>query len=198
MKSQNAFVDEIEKAAEILKIGGVITFPTETGYKIGASILNEHAIMRIFELKKRPTSKPLSIAVSSFEMLEKMVYLNKEQRKKAKELLPGPVTVILPKKELVSDLITRGNERVGVDFPKDKTANKLVDKLGFPMATASASFSEKIITNPDQLEVDVDFILKTEEKIKYSQSSTVVDLVDLRILKEGAGIKKVKEVLGVK
>ncbi len=189
---------ETEKASEILKLGGIIAFPTETGYKVGAGIMNEQAIMRIFEIKKRPINKPLSITVSSFEMLEKLAYLSKEQRKKAKELLPGPVTVVLPKKELVSDLITRGNERVGINFPENKIATELIDKLGLPLATASASLSEEVIKKSDQLEVNVDFVVRGDEEIKYSQSNTLVNLVELRIVREGAGIKKVKEVLNMK
>jgi L-threonylcarbamoyladenylate synthase len=189
-------MNQIEKAVEILKIGGIIAYPTETIYGIGANIFNEQAIRRVFEVKLRPFNKPLSIAISSFGMLEKLAYLSKEQRKIVNKLLPGPITVILLKKEIVSDLLTAGREFVGIRFPEDKIALEIINKAKFPITSTSANLSgEKEVIKAEEIEVKVDFIVRGE--CKYKKPSTVLDLVNMRILREGTGIEKVKEVLSI-
>ena len=185
---------QILKAVEILKLGGVIAYPTETVYGLGANIFNELAIRRIFEIKGRLINKPISVAVSSFEMLESIACVSLENRKIIGKLLPGPITIILPKKEIVSSLLTGGTDFIGIRFPENKTAKEIIEKVGFPITATSANFSgEKEITDAKDITLGVDFIVKG--KCKYKKPSTILDLVERRILREGAGIEKVREIL---
>ncbi len=187
-------MNQIKKAVEILKIGGIIAYPTETVYGIGANIFDELAVRRIFEIKKRQFNKPLSVAVSNFKMLENLVYLSSENRKIMEKLLPGPVTIILPKKEIVSNLITANSDFVGVRLPENKVAREIISKAKFPITATSANLSgKKEVTEAKDVKVDVDFIVTGE--CKYKNPSTVIDLVNKKILREGAGIEKVKLIL---
>ena len=185
---------QILKAVEILKLGGVIAYPTETVYGLGANIFNELAIRRIFEIKGRLINKPISVAVSSFEMLESIACVSLENKRIIRKLLPGPITIILPKKEIVSSLLTGGTDFIGIRYPENKTAKEIIEKAGFPITATSANFSgEKEITEAKDITLNVDFIVKG--KCKYKKSSTILDLVERRILREGAGIEKVREIL---
>ena len=191
---KTSIMDQIEKAVKILEIGGIIAYPTETVYGLGANIFNELAIRRIFEIKRRPINKPISVAVSSFEMLESIACVSLENRKIIRKLLPGPITIILPKKEIVSSLLTGGTDFIGIRFPENKTAKEIIEKVGFPITATSANFSgEKEITDAKDITLSVDFIVNGN--CKYKKPSTILDLIEKRILREGAGIKKVREIL---
>jgi L-threonylcarbamoyladenylate synthase len=198
-------MNQIEKAVEILKIGGVIAYPTETVYGLGANIFNELAIRRIFEIKGRTINKPISVSVASFEMLENIACVSLENRKIIENLLPGPITVILPKKEIVSGLLTGGSDLIGIRFPENKIAIGIIEKAKFPITSTSANFSgEKEITEAKDITLNVDFVVQITRRnykygeCKYKKPSTVVDLVNKRILREGAGIEKVKAILGIR
>jgi len=187
-------MNQIEKAVEILKLGGVVAYPTETVYGIGANIFDDLALRRVFEIKRRPLNKPISVAVSSFEMLETIAWVSREERKIIRELLPGPVTVILPKKEIVSPLLTGGSEFLGIRFPESRIAREIIKKAGFPITSTSANFSgEKEISEAENINLDVDFVVKG--KCKYKKPSTVVDLVRKKILREGPEVEKVRRIL---
>ncbi|OYT43443.1 MAG: threonylcarbamoyl-AMP synthase [Candidatus Aenigmarchaeota archaeon ex4484_56] len=181
-------------AVEILKIGGVIAYPTETVYGLGANIFNENAVRRIFEIKKRPFGKPISVAVSGFDMIKDIAYLSQKNYKIIRKLLPGPITIILPKKEIVSELIA--GDFIGIRFPENDIALEIIDKANFPITATSANVSgEKEVTKPEDINLDVDYIVKGE--CKYQRPSTVVDLVNMKILRESVGIEKVKNVLNI-
>jgi len=187
-------MNQIEKAVEILKLGGIIAYPTETVYGIGANIFDDLALRRVFEIKRRPLNKPISVAVSSFEMLETIAWVSREERKIIYKLLPGPVTVILPKKEIVSLLLTGGSEVLGIRFPENRIAREIIKKAGFPITSTSANFSgEKEISEAENINLDVDFVVKG--KCKYKKPSTVVDLVRKKILREGPEVEKVRRIL---
>jgi L-threonylcarbamoyladenylate synthase len=187
-------MDPIEKAIGVLKLGGVIAYPTDTIYGLGANIFDENAVRRVFELKRRPLGKPLSAAVSSLAMLEKIVFLSAENRKIVETLLPGPVTLILPRKEIVLDIMTGGSDKIGVRWIENETVNKIISGAGFPITATSANISGGPEAKSSQeLAVSPDFVV--EGRCRLGQPSTVVDLIERRILREGAGLEKVREVM---
>ncbi len=189
-----SIMNQIEKAVKILKIGGIVAYPTETVYGVGANIFDESAVRRVFEIKRRPINKPISVAVASFEMLEKVACVSLENRKIIDELLPGPVTIILPKKEIISSLLSGGTDLIGIRFPENKRARKIIEKARFPITSTSGNFSgEKEITEMKDITLNVDFVVHGE--CKYKKPSTVLDLVERRILREGVGVERVKEIL---
>lgn len=90
---------DIKKASDIIKQNGVVIYPTETVYGIGANIFSEEALKKVFAIKERETDKPVSVAVSDFEMMEDLVHISGKERRFIEKFLPGPITVLLKKKE---------------------------------------------------------------------------------------------------
>src|SRR5574337_472937 len=105
---------DLKKAAEMIRRGGIVIYPTETVYGIAASIYSEEALKKVFEIKKRSAQNPVSVAVSSFKMMDELVHIGEKEREFINRLLPGPVTVILRKKRTVPDILTSGSDLVGI------------------------------------------------------------------------------------
>lgn len=130
----------IQKAVDILRKGGLVAFPTETVYGLGADAFNEKAVCRIFEAKKRPTFDPLIVHVAS---PDEALKLWSETPKLAKELMkafwPGPFTLVLPKSPVIPDIVTSGLPTVAVRMPRNDAALSLIKALGRPIAAPSAN-----------------------------------------------------------
>lgn len=131
---------EIAKAAKIIKSGGLVAFPTETVYGLGANALNPVAVAKIFELKERPTFDPLIVHIASFDQLNDLTNgMNDEIKILADKFWPGPLTFILPKTNIVPDIVTSGLATVGIRMPDNNIALKLIQKAGCPIAAPSAN-----------------------------------------------------------
>src|SRR5450759_1513444 len=94
---------DIQKASDIIKKNGIVIYPTETVYGIGANIFSNIALEKVFAIKKRDKDKPVSVAVSDLKMREDLVYIEEKERYFIQKFLPGPVTVVLNKKDKVPD-----------------------------------------------------------------------------------------------
>jgi len=132
--------DVILQAAEIIKRGGIVAFPTETVYGLGADAFNPLAVARIFEVKRRPYFDPLIVHVANHTDLEKLV---KEIPSNAKKLIerfwPGPLTVVLLKKEEIPDIVTAGLPSVAIRMPNHPMALSLIKESKCPIAAPSAN-----------------------------------------------------------
>jgi L-threonylcarbamoyladenylate synthase len=130
----------ISAAARVLREGGLVAFPTETVYGLGADARNAGAVARIFELKGRPPSSPLIVHAASIEMAARVV---SEWPPLAEELArrhwPGPLTLVLPKAPEIPDIVTAGLPTVGVRMPAHPIALRLIQETGFPIAAPSAN-----------------------------------------------------------
>jgi L-threonylcarbamoyladenylate synthase len=130
----------IREAAEILRGGGLVAFPTETVYGLGANALDPVAVQKIFEMKGRPETSPLIVHVASVEMARTIVAdwppLAEEL---ARQWWPGPLTLVLPKKSIVPDSVTAGLPTVGVRMPNHPIALQLIEEAGVPVAAPSAN-----------------------------------------------------------
>ncbi|KCZ71020.1 Sua5/YciO/YrdC/YwlC family protein [Candidatus Methanoperedens nitroreducens] len=176
---------DIKKAADIIRRGGIVIYPTETVYGIGANIFSEDALKKIFAIKKRTEDKPISVAVSDFRMMEKLVYTGDRERRFIGRFLPGPVTVLLKKKEIVPDVLTPGTDLIGIRYPEHKIAIKLIELAGVPITSTSANISgEAPPKRVAEIKIDADYILDGGDCT--GEPSTVVDLVNWRILRTGA------------
>ncbi|MEZ5333965.1 MAG: L-threonylcarbamoyladenylate synthase [Methanolobus sp.] len=135
---------QIREAALILSAGGLVAFPTETVYGLGADALNLQAVLQIFKAKGRPADNPLIVHVDSVESCRKLV---KSIPEKARLLMdkfwPGPLTLIMERKELVPDITTGGLDTVAVRMPENGIALKLIQYSGKPLAAPSANLSGK-------------------------------------------------------
>jgi L-threonylcarbamoyladenylate synthase len=128
--------------ADEIKKGGVVAFPTETVYGLGASVFDPLAVQRIFDAKGRPQDNPLIVHVSSFWQIKQLVLSMPEKAVKlAKKYMPGPITLILKKRPLVPDAVTAGLDTVAVRMPKNNIALELIEKAGVPIAAPSANRS---------------------------------------------------------
>ena len=184
----------IQKAAEILKKGGLVAFPTETVYGLGVDALNALAVAKVFEAKKRPQFDPLIVHVAS---IEEAVWLWKETPKVAmrlmKEFWPGPLTLVLPKKDTVPDIVTAGFPTVAVRMPDHEAALQLIRTFGRPIAAPSANLFG--YTSPttafavfEDLEEKIDMVLDGGSS-KVGIESTVLKIeMDHAVLLRPGGV----------
>ena len=133
-------MSDLEKAAEIIREGGVVAFPTETVYGLGADAMNPMAVARIFELKERPYFDPLIVHIADMEQLRDLTTLRDDRvYDLAEAFWPGPLTMVLPKSDRVPDIVTSGLPTVGVRMPNHPLAQELIRKAGCPIAAPSAN-----------------------------------------------------------
>ena len=133
-------MSHVDQAAELLRNGRLVVFPTETVYGLGANALDPAAVARIFEAKGRPLTSPLIVHVSSIEMARELaaVWPPKAQAL-AERFWPGPLTIIVPKTAQVPDLVTAGLPSVGLRIPAHPIALELLMAAGIPLAAPSAN-----------------------------------------------------------
>ncbi len=130
----------LEEAARVLREGGVVAFPTETVYGLGADAANPRAVARIFDIKKRPVFDPLIVHVGSREEAAALwIRTPPEALRLMDAFWPGPLTLVLPKKESVLDLVTSGLPSVAVRMPRNPHALALIRHAGCPVAAPSAN-----------------------------------------------------------
>jgi len=185
--------DEIELAVEVLKRGGVVAYPTETVYGLGAR-LQRSAIDRVFSLKGRERTKPISIAVDSVDMMARYVYLDSKALTLIETLAPGPYTFVLPRRSTVPPELTGGGRLVGVRYPSSATALSLIERLGEPITSTSANPSGGLPpVHWSEVRLDVDVVIKGN--CEYKEPSTVIEVDTLRILRRGAGVNAAERAL---
>jgi len=131
---------DVPEAAEIIRGGGLVAFPTETVYGLGANALDARAVAKIFELKGRPSTSPLIVHVSSIEMARRYVTdWPPLARELAQKYWPGPLTIVLPKSPEIPDIVTAGLPTVGIRVPANPIAHRLIEEAGVPIAAPSAN-----------------------------------------------------------
>lgn len=133
-------VKEIEHAASLLRAGKLVAFPTETVYGLGANALDSYAVARIFEVKGRPTTSPIIVHVSNFEMVQAVAAeWPPAAQTLAQRFWPGPLTLVLKKQAAVPTLVTAGLNTVGVRMPAHPVALALIESAMIPVAAPSAN-----------------------------------------------------------
>lgn len=135
--------NDLARAAEIIRQGGLVVFPTETVYGLGGDATDKHAAKKIYAAKGRPSDNPLIIHIAKPEDVENYAVPNDTYYRLAKAFMPGPLTVILPKKETVPYEVTGGLDTVAVRCPSHPVARKLISLAGVPIAAPSANLSGK-------------------------------------------------------
>ena len=141
----NPAPDVIERAAEVVRTGGLVGFPTETVYGLGASALDAPAVARIFEAKGRPATNPVIVHVSDVsEVLNVAANWPATAEKLAARFWPGPLTLVVPKSERVPDIVTAGGPTVAVRCPNHPIARALIRAAGVPLAAPSANRSTEL------------------------------------------------------
>lgn len=177
----------ISEAVKVLADGGVVLYPTDTVYGLGANIFDNRAVKRVFNIKQRSFLKPLSILVSDVGAIDLVAKVSVAQKEVINNYLPGPYTFILKKSPIVPRVVTSGSSYVGVRVPDNDIARNLA--AIFPITTTSANISDdEILSTPDeilrQLDCDVDLVIDVGE-LKSKRASMIVDLSDndIRIIR---------------
>jgi len=181
--------DVLNEAIFSLKKGDLIVYPTDTLYGIGADIYNKGAVKKVFEIKKRPFDKPLSVAVSGIEKLEEVAFLDKKSRLIAERFFPGPICLILKKKDIVPDIVTSGSKKVAIRIPDSKIALELINRSG-PITCTSANIHGESTPNVvSRLRMQFKNLIAVyiNEGELSSAPSTIVDVTSdkIKIIREG-------------
>lgn len=136
---------EIAEAAKVLRAGGLVAFPTETVYGLGANALDEHAVARVFEAKERPRFDPLIVHVAAVDWVARLATdFPTEAQELARRFWPGPLTLVLPKTPVISDLVTAGCPTVALRIPDHPVALGLLRAVDLPIAAPSANLFGRI------------------------------------------------------
>lgn len=194
----------IDLAAELLLKGSLVAIPTETVYGLAANALNEKAVLSIFEAKQRPFFDPLIIHVPTIESIEKYAQLTDLRLQKlAKAFWPGPLTLLLPKKESIPDLVTSGLATVAVRIPNHILSLELLKKINIPLAAPSANpFGYVSPTQPahvnSQLGDKIAYILDGGP-CEVGLESTIVGIEDYTVCVfrlGGLALEEIEKVIG--
>ncbi len=186
--------NSINQAGKILKDGGLVAFPTETVYGLGANALLENSVKKIYAAKGRPSDNPLIVHISDIDELEQLaVEINKNAKALIDAFMPGPFTVILKKSPIVPDTVTAGMDTVAIRFPENPTAQRLIKAAGVPIAAPSANISgkpspTKAVHVIEDMQGRIDAIIDGEN-CEVGVESTIVDAsADYPVLLRPGGI----------
>ncbi len=182
------------EAAEFIKRGGIVAFPTETVYGLGANVFDETAIAKIFEAKQRPNDNPLIAHVGNLEQIESLVKeITPDAQKFIEAFFPAPLTLVLPKAEKVPLIATAGLETIGVRMPRNEVALEFLKACNVPLVAPSANLSGRPSPTTwqavyEDLNGRIDCILQSSEMTEIGLESTVVDCTENypRVLRSGA------------
>jgi L-threonylcarbamoyladenylate synthase len=198
---------EIRSAAQALKDGHLVAFPTETVYGLGADATNENAVSRVYSVKARPADHPLIVHISSINQLDKWaIDIPEYAIKFANEFWPGPMTLILKRSEIAKDFITGGQQNVGVRVPAHPAALALLSQFeelgGLGIAAPSANkfgavsptSAQSVIEELESAFIDEDLVLDGGQ-CEIGIESTIVDCTNYlpKVLRPGAITKEMIE-----
>jgi len=190
----NPEIEIIKKATNLIKSGHLVICPTDTAYMLSANALDKKAVRKIFAFKRRSLSNPIHVVVTSIKEAESYVFINENAKKIARRFLPGPLTLILPKRKIVPDILTANLQTLGIRIPENKICVKLAAQCGLPLSATSVNINKEKATYSVE-EMKAQFGKQLDEiplildagKLLNIPVSTIVDLTGKkpRILREG-------------
>jgi L-threonylcarbamoyladenylate synthase len=142
---------ELDAAADAIRNGELVVYPTETVYGLGADALDPTAVERVFEAKGRSRDQPVSLAAPTVAAALEYVHAGERARACIEAFLPGPVTVVAPKVERVPDVLTAGRDRVGIRVPDHDLARTLLDRASPLTATSANASGQPSVREPAEL-----------------------------------------------
>ena len=191
---------DLSKAIKALQNGEIIVYPTDTLYAFGVDVFNKGAVRKVFDVKKRPLDSPLPVAVSDTFEIEKIAFMNGTGRELAEHFLPGPLTMILNKKNIIPDVVTGGLDNVAVRIPDNDIALELLSQYG-PLTVTSANIHGNVVA---EIISKIKMQFNSDDVAVYLNygklnglPSTIVDVTSSkpRIVREGTITKR--EILDV-
>jgi len=183
INADNPASRKLEKAAQLIARGKVIVCPTDTGYAFAANALNLEAVAKVFNLKGRSYTNPIHVAVDSLEAAGRYARLNKVAEHIARRFLPGALTLVLPRKEIVPSLLVAGRDTIGIRIPNNKAILALAGMTSLPLTATSANISgqptpysaEEVVEQMGKTIKDVALVLD-QGALPIRGLSTIVDL----------------------
>ena len=195
MSLQNNATNAVHKAAEVLRGGGVILYPTDTLYGLGADALSDEAVAKLYAINGRDEKKPVHAIVADMKMAGRYTEINEPARRLAEKFLPGPLTLILKKKEGIDTGIAKGMDTFGIRIPASELCLEIARTFGKPYTTTSANRAgqetgrsvEAILAQLGEKASVIDLVIDAGE-LPGRMPSTVVDVSsgEIRTLREGA------------
>ena len=173
----------LRRAARLIAKGKVIVCPTDTGYAFAANALDPKAVVRVFNLKGRSYSNPIHVAVGSLEAAGKYAHFDKAAQYLARSFLPGALTLVLPRKEIIPSLLVAGRDTVGIRIPDNRVILTLAAMADLPLTATSANISGKptpysvqeVVNQLGEATENVALILD-QGTLPMRELSTIVDL----------------------
>ena len=187
METKKAYIEDIVKdskyldeAAEVIKNGGIVAFPTETVYGLGANALDSNAVLKIFEAKGRPQDNPLIVHVATKDISDYVTEIPSIASKLMEKFWPGPLTLIFKKKDIIPSRTSAKLDSIGLRMPSDEIALELIKRSGKPIAAPSANISGRPSPTDmnrciQDLDGKVDYILGGDRSF-VGVESTILDL----------------------
>jgi tRNA threonylcarbamoyl adenosine modification protein (Sua5/YciO/YrdC/YwlC family) len=184
---------KIKKIAEILAEGGIIAYPTDTYYGIGCDLLNKASIEKIYQLKRRSQNQPFSFICSDLKNISEYAQVTNYAYKTMKRLLPGPYTFVLEGSRLVPKIMLTKRQSVGIRVPDHPVCLAIVEELGHPIISTSATDPEsgEVLHTPQEIRNVLGHALDLiiDGGIVSGRPSSVISLIDdvPEVIREGSG-----------
>ncbi|HEU19496.1 MAG TPA: threonylcarbamoyl-AMP synthase [Deltaproteobacteria bacterium] len=192
VNTENPQVRMIRKAAEILREGGIVIYPTDTVYGIGCDLFNKRAIEKIYEIKQRSKKQPFSIICADLKDISSYASVSNYAYKIMRRLLPGPYTFILEASRLVPKILLPKRKAVGIRVPDNAICLALVKELGHPIISTSVTVGEnEVLSDPVDMEEEfkhrVDMVI--DGGVIVPEESSVISFIDEvpEVIREGKG-----------
>lgn len=181
INSQNPQMRLIRKAAEVLRDGGLVIYPTDTAYGLGCDLFNKRGIEKIYRIKRRSEKQPFSFVCADLKDISRYARVSDYAYKTMKRLLPGPYTFILEASRLVPKIILPKRQTTGIRVPDNRICLALVGELGQPVISTSVKDDDgELMTDPAEMERKfrhcVDLVI--DGGIQAAGQSSVINLVD--------------------
>ena len=183
--------NELKEVINALNNDKLIVFPTETVYGIGGNALKLDVVDKIYQAKNRDYSKPFTLMVNNISKIKDIAYVSDYEEKIINNFMPGPITLILKKKDCISNLFTSGKDTVGIRIPNHDVSLSILNSINYPLATSSANISGRVNnSNIDDIINDLKDYVAIFIKGNISNNllaSTVVEIKTnkVNILREG-------------
>ena len=186
---------DLKEIADIIRQGDLIVYPSETVYGIGADIFNEAAIKKLFLVKKRPFDMPLSVGVADKKMASSIAEIDGHADKLIEKFMPGPLTIIVKKKDNVPDIVTANSHKVGIRIPDHPVAMQIIKRTGPIVATSANLHSKPDTVKMEDARKDLGDAVSAYidgGPCPLGKPSTIVWLMDgeVEIIRQGAITKK--------
>jgi tRNA threonylcarbamoyl adenosine modification protein (Sua5/YciO/YrdC/YwlC family) len=181
----------IERAVGLLERGELLAYPTDTYYAIGCDLMNRRAVEKLYRLKQRPKNKPLSFLCADLSDASQYARISNFAHRTMRRLVPGPFTFILPATALTPEMAMTKQKTVGIRIPDAAIPKALVERLGHPLLTTSATFEGENLDDPRAIKdrLGHGLALVIDGGYQVLEPSTVLSLLDDQpeILRQGKG-----------